>query len=98
MYSIQHIGAQLKAARVKKNLSQRALSARTKIPQNHISKIEQGEVNLQLSTLIEISRSLDLELMLVPRAFIPAVQALVKDSKIEEQVPKYQLDEEESND
>ena len=101
--SIKHIGTALKAARLQNGLSQRALSVKTGIPQNHISKIENGEVNLQASTLIELSRTLHLELMLVPRTLVPTFQALLRGSKkgSEKQTPKYQLDpeeEEENND
>jgi transcriptional regulator with XRE-family HTH domain len=96
--SIKQIGALLRTARLQKGLSQRALSARTRIPQNHISKIENGEVNLQISTLIEMARSLDLELMLAPRTLVPTFQALIKKPQGEMQIPKYQLDEDEGDD
>jgi len=66
----------IKAAREKKGLSQRALAAKTGATQSHISKIEAGAVDLQTSSLIEIARALDLELMLIPRALLPAAQAL----------------------
>lgn len=100
--SIKHLGVILKKKRLQEGLSQRALSAKTGIPQNHLSKIENGEVNLQASTLIEISRTLSLELMLVPRELIPTFQAILKGripKDSEEQIPMYQLDQmEEEND
>lgn len=73
----EHIIAALKAAREEKGLSQRELSRKAGVPQSHISKIEQGTVDLQLSSLIELSRVLDLEIMTVPRRLVPAVQAIV---------------------
>jgi len=73
----EHIIAALKAAREEKGLSQRELSRQAGVPQSHISKIEQGTVDLQLSSLIELSRVLDLEIMTVPRKLVPAVQAIV---------------------
>lgn len=99
-HSIQHIAATLKSARVQAKLSQRALSAKTKIPQAHISKIENGEVNLQTSSLIEISRALGLELMLIPRALVPAFEALISGAHkgSQKQVPKYRLDDQEDDD
>jgi len=66
----------LKRARVGKGLSQRELGARIAVPQSHISKIESGGVDLQASSLIEFARALDLEVMLVPRSLVPAVEAL----------------------
>lgn len=74
----QHIVAALKAARQRKGLSQRALSAQAGVPQSHISRIERGAVDLQLSSLIELARVLDLEVMAVPRKLVPAVQAFVR--------------------
>ncbi len=98
-YSIQEMAATIKAARKKKGLSQRALSAKTGVPQSHISKIENGMVDLQVSSLIEIARTLDLELVLVPRGLMPAVQALQNPSQMSKSLPIYRLvDEEEDND
>jgi transcriptional regulator with XRE-family HTH domain len=77
-YAGQHIVAALKAAREKKELSQRALSTKAGVPQSHISRIERGAVDLQLSSLIELARVLDLEVMTVPRKLVPAVQAIVR--------------------
>jgi len=99
--SIKHIGKTLKETRSRKGLSQRSLSGKTKIPQNHISKIENGEVDLQTSTLIEISRALNLELMLVPIHLVPTIQALLSREKKKDvkQTPMYTLDQEnEEND
>lgn len=96
-YSIEHIVAALKTARLKKGLSQRALGVKTRVPQSHISKIEQGEVDLQTSSLIEIARALEMELMLVPREWVPSFKKLLQDSNnnSEKQIPKYSLDQDE---
>lgn len=77
-YAGNHILAALKAARTEKALSQRELSKETGVPQSHISKIEAGAVDLQLSSLIEIARALDLEVLTVPRKLVPAVRAIVR--------------------
>jgi transcriptional regulator with XRE-family HTH domain len=68
----------LKAARTRKGLSQRALSQLVGMPQSHISKIEAGQVDLQLSSLTELGRVLELELRLVPRKAVPAVDSVVR--------------------
>jgi transcriptional regulator with XRE-family HTH domain len=102
-YKGQHIVAALKAAREKKGLSQRALSAQTGVPQSHISRIERGAVDLQLSSLIELARVLDLEVMTVPRKLVPAVQAIVRAETSSRGVneravpPAYSLDEDDDN-
>lgn len=72
------IAAILRVARDAKALSQRELSKLSGVPQSHISKIETGEVDLRLSSLIELARVLDLELTLVPRKSVPAVQSVIR--------------------
>lgn len=98
-YSVEHIGQILKQARLKKGLSQRDLSLKTGFPQSHISKIERGQIDLQASSLIELSRILDLELMFVPKTLVPAMQSLLRsDEKRHSALPMYQLEQEESDD
>jgi transcriptional regulator with XRE-family HTH domain len=91
---MKQIGTLLKKARIEKGLSQRALSAIAGLPQAHISKIESGLVDLQTSSLIELARALDLELMLVPRILMRTVTALTRgmDGKDTEPRPKYHID------
>ena len=80
-YSITHIARKLKTARQAKGLSQRQLSQLAAVPQSHISKIESGAVDLRLSSLIGLSRVLDLELTLVPRKTLPAINSIVRSSE-----------------
>ena len=80
-YATEHIAAALKAARERKGLSQRQLSRMAGVPQGHISKIENDAVDLRLSSLIALTRALDLELALVPRKALPAVQSIVRSSE-----------------
>ncbi len=68
----------LKKTSKAKGLSQRELSAKSGVPQGHISKIENGAVDLRVSSLIALARTLDLELALVPRKAVPAVQSIVR--------------------
>lgn len=77
-YESEELAAVLKAARERKGLSQRALSARAGVPQPHISKIESGAVNLTVASLTAIANALDLELALVPREAVPAVQSITR--------------------
>ena len=77
-YATQDIIVALKSARTAKGLSQRALSKRTGVPQSHISKIESGATDIRLSSLTELARALDLDLRLVPRKAVPAVESVVR--------------------
>lgn len=77
-YTTDQIAPALKNARETKGLSQRALSELARIPQSHISKIESGGVDLRVSSLVELARVLDLELVLVPRKSLSAVNSIVR--------------------
>ncbi len=68
----------VRAARLSKALTQKELGQRVGLPQSHVSKIEKGAVNLQLSSLVEIARALDLEVKLVPRKALAAVEGAVR--------------------
>jgi len=80
-YRTEHITRILKAARDRKGFSQRELAKKAGVPQGHISKIENGTVDLRASSLVALARVLDLELMLVPRKAVPAVQSIVRSSE-----------------
>ena len=77
-YSTQPVADALKAARTRKGLSQRALSTLSGVPQAHISKIEQNAVDLRLTSLLAMAHALDLELALVPKKAVPAVQSIAR--------------------
>jgi len=74
--SIRH---EIKSARLERGWSQLALGRRVGLAQRHISGIESGKIAPRYDTLLEILRVLDRDLALVPRALLPAVQALVRD-------------------
>jgi transcriptional regulator with XRE-family HTH domain len=75
---IADIAANIRQARKDKGLTQRELGKRVGLPQSHISKIESGAVDLQVSSLAEIARALDLEVKLVPRKALPAIEGTVR--------------------
>ncbi|MDP3907887.1 helix-turn-helix domain-containing protein [Novosphingobium sp.] len=70
--------ATIRASRQAKALTQKELGQRVGLPQSHISKIEKGAVDLQLSSLVQIARALDLEVKLVPRKALAAVEGAVR--------------------
>lgn len=67
----------IKSARKAKGLSQTSFGELIGVPQSHISKIEKGGVDIKLSSLIQIARALDLEVKLVPKRALPAVESIV---------------------
>ncbi|MFN7165611.1 MAG: helix-turn-helix domain-containing protein [Pannonibacter sp.] len=67
----------IKSARKAKGLSQTSVGELIGVPQSHISKIEKGSVDIKLSSLIQIARALDLEVKLVPKRALPAVESVV---------------------
>ncbi|KKO46556.1 XRE family transcriptional regulator [Arsukibacterium ikkense] len=96
-YVTEHILASLREARERKGFSQRELSARSGVPQSHISKIESGNVDLRLSSLIALARVLDLELLVAPKKSVPAIKSIIQSASEHkngnEQVsPAYSLD------
>ena len=68
----------IRRARVADGLTQKQLGERTGIPQSHISKIEKGGVDIKLSSLTEIGRALELEIQLVPRQALSAVEGSLR--------------------
>jgi transcriptional regulator with XRE-family HTH domain len=83
-YATKHVAATLKAAREAKGLTQRDLAKLAGVPQSYISRIESGSIDLRLSSLVEVARALDLELTLVPRRSMPAVQSIVRGNRTSE--------------
>lgn len=70
----------LRNARERAGLSQREVSARVGLPQGHISRIERGATDLRLSSLVELARALELDVVVVPRRLLPAVEAILQDA------------------
>ncbi len=77
-YQSESLIAQARETREASGVSQRALSERAGLTQSHISQIESGKMEPGLSSFIDMTRALDLEVMLVPKKLVPAVLGLVK--------------------
>ncbi|MCP4757576.1 MAG: helix-turn-helix transcriptional regulator [Proteobacteria bacterium] len=99
--AIEELTAKLKAARKKKGLSQRSFAKSIGVPQSRLSRIENGVIDPQTSKLLELARSLDLELVLVPRQAVPVVNHLVRQldgsDDVMEPTPLYRLGDEEND-
>ncbi len=76
LWAAQSLPSALRAARIRRGLTQQALARKLGVTSREISKIERGAVDPPLSQLQDVSRLLDLELVLIPRQQISAVGAL----------------------
>ncbi len=77
-YKSEALITQAREVREASGISQRSLSDRAGLTQSHISHIESGKTEPGLSSFIDMTRALDLELILVPKKLLPAVQGLMK--------------------
>ena len=75
-YAVEQLAQTLKDARIARGFSQRELAERASLGQSRLALIEAGRVDLRTSTLVQLARALDLELVLAPRRVLPAVQSL----------------------
>lgn len=75
---LNEIGNKIKKLRKRAKLSQRQLAKIVNIPQGHLSRIENGQVNLSAYSLFQIIRVLEFDLMFVPRQEILSVKALLR--------------------
>ena len=89
---------QIKQARANRGWGQRQLGTAVGLPQPHISAIESGEIVPRFDTLLDLVRVLDLDLLLVPRSLVPAVESLIRAQKEpeSEEKPLYASVEDES--
>lgn len=69
----------LRKQRRKHSWSQAEFGERIGLGQEHVSNIERGKTSPRVDTLLDVVRALDLDLVLVPRTLVPAVQALLRD-------------------
>ncbi|MEZ5307186.1 MAG: helix-turn-helix transcriptional regulator [Pyrinomonadaceae bacterium] len=85
----------IKERRDAERISQAELSRRTNIPQSHISRIERGIVDVQLSTLMQISFALGCELRMIPKRHVDLVDRVIDRQPYEtNDKPAYSLDDE----
>lgn len=90
--SLKEFGRTLKSAREKRKLTQRALASQMNFQQAQIARAEQG-ADIRLSTLIDLTRALGLELKLVPQRLGPTIDAMTRNETSQEERPLYALDE-----
>ena len=74
--SIQLIIQTLRDARKKAGMTQAELGKLLGLPQAHISAMESGGVDIRASTLLDWARAVGGEVLVVPRALVPALRYL----------------------
>ena len=57
----KEFGKQIEKFRTQKDLSYRQLAQRCDIDHSNISKIEKGEINIRLSTILELAKGLEIQ-------------------------------------
>lgn len=87
-YKSEDLIRAIRDRRTDAGISQRALAARSGLTQAHISQIETGTLEPGLSSFIDMARALDLELMLVPKKLLPAVQGILRQTSTEQSTPQ----------
>ncbi len=79
-------------ARKARRLSQAELARRVGIKQGNLSRIESGQSDIRVGSLVELARVLNFELMLIPKQYVPAVTSMVSGtSKDAATTPAYGL-------
>src|SRR5208282_1451956 len=75
--SIVHLLRSLKTARLKRACTQQRIADQLGVKQGYLSDLEKGRHDPRLSTFLEWSRLLGLELMLVPKEFVLTVNEIL---------------------
>ena len=82
-YQSEELVRAVQGQRVKAAMSQRALAVRSGLTQAHISQIETGRLEPGLSSFIQLARALELEVVLVPKKLLPAVEGVLRSTTAE---------------
>jgi len=81
----------LREARLNRHLTQQELARKLGLRQRQISDLERAAMDPRLSTIDNVARALDLELMLIPRHLISAVVGLQHAGSDSARRPMYAL-------
>lgn len=84
----------LRNARREKQFSQEQLAQKLGLGQRQISDLERAVSDSRISTVQNVARALDLELMLIPRHLIATVEALQRSGADAAKRPLYALGDE----
>ena len=88
----------LRESRLNRNLTQEELARKLGIRQRQISDLERSTIDPRLSTIQNVARALDLELMLIPRHLISTIEGLQRAAAGSVKRPMYALDDDAESD
>jgi DNA-binding XRE family transcriptional regulator len=84
---LQQIGQLLKAARKELGYSQQKVAELAGISRLRYHDIEAGRSAARITTMMSIARAMGLEMMFVPRVWVPAVNGLLRPHDIVDDAP-----------
>ncbi len=87
--ALVEIGGLLKAARKGLALTQEQVADMAGITRPRYREIEAGSSAARTTTLINIARALGFELMFIPQAMVPAVNALLQPYDSDDDLPAF---------
>ncbi len=79
-----------------RGLSQQDLARKLGLHQRQISDLERASMDPRLSTVQNVARALDFELLLVPRHLIPAIEGLQRVGNESPKRPMYALSDDDA--
>jgi transcriptional regulator with XRE-family HTH domain len=95
--SFTALGQFLRATREEKGLTQKDLAERLGLRQRQISDLERSAMDPRFSTVQDVARALELEVMLVPRHLVSTIEGLQR-REHGASTPMYALEEDENPD
>ncbi|WP_377278824.1 helix-turn-helix domain-containing protein [Rhizobium sp. R86522] len=84
---LQIIAQKLKATRKELGYSQKRVAEQAGISRLRYQDIEAGRSSARAVTLVNIARALGMELVFVPQAWVPAVNALIRPDNVVDDTP-----------
>jgi len=87
--ALLEIGRLLKTTRKGLRLTQEQVAEMAGISRPRYREIEAGSSAARTTTLINIARALGLELMLIPQAMVPAIDALTRPHDDDDDLPAF---------
>lgn len=77
----EELRKEIRDARIAKGWSQLEFGDKVGLAQKHVSGIETGKIVPRFDTLLDVKRILDWDIVAVPRALTPIVDAMVRDHR-----------------